>query len=283
LPPRTDNQTSRKEEEMKKIALVALVASGALAAAGAAQAKEIVSLKLCGTTGCNTVTDRDTLRGWEAEGDPAQVWQPMPAAFYTVAIAFGDDKGNVIHSDTAYWLPSSNLMRFQGQKYDPWWRLFPSQKALFVKIASGLEPFVPRLARVRVKGKNVTDPDSYLRLFGPLRDAVVPYHVKRWVRIRMLAAEPNPWISHRVLMKYAPRIRLLVRPDGYYRVPKRLARKVMRRASLAPAGASTAPVTRSGDGGNHTTLYAGVGLAGFAVLAALGVGATLARRKRSDS
>ncbi len=268
---------------MKKIALAALVAAGALAAAGAAQAKEIVSLKLCGTTGCNTVTDRDTLRGWEAEGDPEQVGLPMPAAFYTVAIAFGDDKGNVIHSDTAYWLPRSNLMRWRDQTYEPWWRLFSSQKAMFVKISSGLEPFFPRLARVRVKGRNVTDPDSYLRLFGPFRYAEVPAHVKRWVRIRMQAAEPNPWISNRASMKYAPRIRLLVRPDGYYKLPKRLARKVMRRASLAPAGTSKAPVTRSGDDGNHTTLYAGVGLAGFATLVALGVGAAIARRKRSDS
>ncbi len=75
---------------MKRIALAALVVAGLTALAGTAQAKEVMSLKICGASGCNTVTDRETLRGWEGEPnqDPASVSIAAPGRFYTVEVAF---------------------------------------------------------------------------------------------------------------------------------------------------------------------------------------------------
>jgi hypothetical protein len=253
---------------MKKFALAVLIGVGALAFAGTAQGKELQSLKICGVNGCKETTDRDALRGWEVAADPDQVSSPTPAGYYRVDIAFGEG-GNILHRDTAYWLPGRDLMRYQGQAYDPWWKLFPSQHEMMQKLAAGIDPFVPRLARVRVAGRVVADPDSYLRLFKEFRYAYVPSHAPKFVRIVLRAAEPNPWVKRRVVMRYAPKTRLLIRPDGYYKLPKALARKLMRRLSLEPSGSAAA-------------LYAGVG-AGVGALVVLGLAGSLVRKKRSNS
>lgn len=252
---------------MKRIALAALVAAGLTALTGTAQAKEVTSLKICGASGCNTVTDRETLRGWEGESnqDPASVAIAAPGRFYTVEIAFGDPEGNEVHRDTAYWLLNGNLMRSRIQTQDPWWALFPNQVALYQKIASGIEPFTPQLSRVTVKGKAVADPSSYLRLLGKFRYATLPRGRLHFVSIRMRASTPNPWVDGLVVLRYDAKRRLLTRPDGYFKLPKSVGRLVMHRASL------TAKSDSSGSGGGQTALYAGVGAAGLAALAVLAV------------
>lgn len=265
---------------MKKIALLAAVAGGLLALAGPAQAKEIVSLKICGASGCTEIKDHDSLSQWMPEGDPVQVARTRPAAFYSLDVVFGDPEGNVIHSETAYWLPGSNVMQYKGQLHDPWWKLVPTQVAMLRKASSGMDPFTPRLDRVRVGGKKVTDPNSYLRLLGKFGYSTVPAKAAGWTRVTLNAQIPTPWISGTVRMTYTPKTRLLVRPDGYYRLPKALGERLMHRASLAPPGQPQA----AGSSGGDTMLYAGVGIAGFAGLAvALLAGRTAVRRKGSNS
>jgi hypothetical protein len=258
---------------MKKIMLVALVAAGLTALTGTAQAKEVMRLKICGASGCNTVTDREALRGWEEESnqDPASVSIAAPGRFYTVEIAFGDPEGNVVHSDTAYWLPNGNLMRFTNQTLEPWWQLFPNQVALYEKVASGIEAFTPELSNVTVRGRAVADPNSYLRLFGKYRYATLPRAGLHLVRIRMTASQPNPWVNGRVVLRYDAKRRLLVRPDGYFKLPKTVGRLLMKRASLGGTTSSS-----GSGGGGHTALYAGVGAAGLVALGVLAV----ARRKK---
>jgi hypothetical protein len=257
---------------MKRIALVAIVVAGLTALAGTAQAKEVMRLKICGASGCNTVTDRETLRGWEGESnqDPASVSIAAPGRFYTVEIAFGDPEGNVVHSDTAYWLPNGNLMRFQSQPQDPWWQLFPNQVSLYQKVASGIDAFTPQLSSVTVRGKTVADPNSYLRLFGKFRYATLPRGRLHLVSIKLRSSQVNPWVDGLVVLRYDAKRRLLLRPDGYFKLPKTVGRLVMKRASLGGTTSS------SGTGGGHTALYAGVGAAGLAALAVLAV----ARRKK---
>jgi hypothetical protein len=257
---------------MKKIALLAALVVGALALAGTAQAKEIVSLKVCGASGCNSVTDRDQLRGWEQEGntDPASVSSPGAQGFYTVDLAFGDPEGNVMHRETAYWLVDSNLMRFKPDTQNPWWTLFPGQVSMFKTVASGVEPFTPALSKVTVKGKAVADPSSYLRLFGKLRYVTFPKGKLHLITIALRASQPNPWVSGMVLLRYDAGRRLLIRSDGYFRLPKSLGKLVMKRASLSSKS------TTSGTGGGHTGLYAGLGVGGLAAVAVFAV----ARRKK---
>lgn len=267
---------------MKKLIVLLGAVAGLLALSAPAQAKEIISLKVCGASICVKSTDQNVLKGWEAdgEGDPAQIWQTNPSDYYKVGIGFGD-QGKLIHTEPGYWLPGRNLMRFQGQYGYPWWRLFPSQVKMLRGVAVDLAPIAPTLSWVKVGGKQVSDPSSYLRLLGKFHEvAVLPRMAHRkTVRIVLHAPAANPWIHSTLGLHYLPKRRLLVRDSLGYRVPKRMARRVMRRVSLA---GSTPTASRSPSRADSTALYAGVGAAGLvAALGLLLVGGTV--RKARDS
>jgi hypothetical protein len=250
---------------MKKLATLVVAAAGVLALAGTAQAKEIGSLKICGANSCNSMTDRDQLRGWEpGSGEPTSQYVAPAQRYYTVEIGFTDPEGNVVHQETAYWLPDSGLMRFKGQVTDPWWRVFPNQKAMYEKVAAGIDAFTPELSRVTVKGKIAADPSSYLRLFGNFRYRAIPRAKLHLVSIRLTAATPNPWVSRTVILRYDAKRHLLIRPDGYYRLPSTLGKLVMSRSSLNSKASS-------GSGGGGTALYAGLGVGALVALAVLGI------------
>jgi hypothetical protein len=250
---------------MKKLVLILLFAVAGVALAGTAQAKEIVSLKICGASGCTTSTDRTALRGFEGEGntDPEQVPVTNPQGYFTMEIGFGDENGNLIHRETAYWLPSQNLMRFRTQPLDPWWKLFPSQAALYHKLSGDLQPFTPTLSKVTVGGKRVADPTSYLRLMGSFPWHNFPRGKLHLTKIVLRTTAPNPWVEDNVRLSYDAKRRVLFRSDGYFRIPKALGARLMSRRSLSSSPAS------SDSGHSKTALYAGVGVGGVAALAAL--------------
>jgi hypothetical protein len=258
---------------MRKITLLALAAAGVLAFAGTAQAKEVVSLKICGPSGCNSSTDREALRGWEAQSstNPESVSYTNPQSFYTIELGFGDPEGNVIHRETAYWLPDAGLMRFTSQRQEPWWTISPNQAEMYRDVAAGVEAFTPSLSRVTVAGKPVSDPTSYLRLMGNFRSVFYPKGKLHLTRIVLRSAERNPWVDRTEAVSYDAKRRLLIRSDGYFRLPAAIGKLVMKRASLATSSSTT-----SSSGSGKTGLYAGVG-AGLVV--ALGVLAVAGRKR----
>jgi hypothetical protein len=264
---------------MKKLVALAAAAAGLLALSAPAQAKEILSLKVCGASGCVKSTDPKVLAGWEGGNqDPAQVWQTNPGGYYKVTVGYGD-QGKLVAAEPAYWLPGRNLMRFTGQSGYPWWKLFPAQVKMLRAVAGDLSPFTPTLARVTVRGKSVADPNSYLRLLGRLHEAYLPYRAPHRHRLRIALHTPsaNPWIHSSLGLRYVPKKRILIRPDGEFRVPKAMARRVMRRVSLAGGAAAAQPDRPRRD---SASLYAGIGAAGLAGALAL---AALCVRKARDS
>src|SRR5262249_30079518 len=244
------------------LTLLALAAAAALALAATAQAKEIVSLKLCGASGCNILTDRDQLQGWESGINPGSQ-NAAGQRWYSVEVAFGD-RGTIIGRDTTYWLPDSSLMRWQGQTADPWSQVATSQTAVLEKLATGVDAFTPSLARATVKGKAAADPSSYLRLFGNFPYAVLGKAKLHPVRIVLTATAPNPWVDGKAVLSYDAKRRLLIRPDGYFRLPAALGKLVMSRASLNSKATS-------GSGGGGSALYAGLGVGALAAVAVLGI------------
>lgn len=264
---------------MKKLIVLAAAAAGLLALSATAQAKEVISLKVCGASSCVKTTDQSVLKGWMDEGgNPAQIWQTNPADYYRVGVGFGD-QGKLMATNVAYWLPGRSLMRYTDQRGYPWWRLNPAQVKVLRDLAGDLTPLSPVLSRVRVGGKNVSDPSSYLRLLGTFRDGI---DAKKHPSVRIALRTPfaNPWIHSAMGIRFRPQTRLLVRADGTYRVPKSMARRVMRRVSLA-TGTATA-VSHPAKHGDSTALYAGIGAAGlFGGLGLVVVGKAL--RKARDS
>jgi hypothetical protein len=252
---------------MKKLALLLVAAAGLLGLAGTAQAKEIGSLKVCGANGCNTFTDREQLKGWEPSGGQSSQPVAAPQRYYAVEMGFTDPEGsgNIIHHENAYWLPDSGLFRFKSTTDTSWWQVLPNQTAMYEKAAGAINPFTPALSKVTVKGKTAADPSSYLRLLGKFPYRPFPPGKLHLVSISLTAAAPNPWVSGTVVLRYAAKRHLLIRPDGDFRLSPTLEKLVLSRSSLK-AKAST---SGSGDGG--TALYAGVGISVLAALAVLGI------------
>jgi len=248
---------------MKKLALLFIAAAAFLTLAAAAQAKEIGSLKVCGATGCNTLSDRAELQGWELNNDPSSQSGAPAQRFYTLEIGFTD--GNtIIHREMAYWLPESGLMRFKGQVMDPWWHVSSNQAAMYQKAATGIDAFTPTLTKATVKGKATADPNSYLRLLGNFHYATLGKAKLHLTRIALTPNGENPWLNGRTILSYDAKKRLLIRPDGYFRLPASLGKLVMARASLNSKATS-------GSGGGNTALVAGLGVSAIAAIAALGL------------
>jgi hypothetical protein len=248
---------------MKKLAVLVSAAAAFLALAVAAQAKEIGSLKVCGASGCNTLADRDQLQGWEPNNDPSSQSGAAAQRYYTVEIGFTDGT-TIIHRETAYWLPDSGLMRFQGQVMDPWWQVFPNQTAMYQKLATGIDAFTPTLKRATVKGKAAADPNSYLKLFDNFHYATLGKAKLHLIRIRLTSAGENPWLNGTTILSYDAKQHLLIRPDGYFRLPASVGKLVMARASLNSKATS-------GSGEGRTALVAGLGVGAIAVIAVLGL------------
>lgn len=257
---------------MRKIALLAITTVAVLALAGTAQAKEVTSLKICGASSCKTTTDREALRDWEAQmsGNSAPVNYTNPQPYYTIEMGFGDGEGNVIHRESAYWLPDAAVQKFVSATQDPWWKLAPSQVSLYRELSSGLEAFKPTLSRVSVAGKRVSDPNSYLRLLGNFPRTLFPRGKLHLTHIILRSSTTNPWVDRVAGISYDAKRRLLIRSDGHFRLPAALGKLVMKRASLASYSS-----TGSG-GASHTALYASVGLG---LAAAAGVLALVGRKR----
>jgi hypothetical protein len=252
---------------MKKFALLVLAASGLLTLAGTAQAKEIGSLKVCGANGCNTFSDREQLKGWEPSGSVSSQAVAAAQHYYSVELGFTDPEGsgNIIHHETAYWLPDSGLFRFKATTDPSWWAVLANQKAMYEKAAAGIEPFTPELSKVTVKGQTTADPSSYLRLFGKFPYRALPRGKLHLISIKLTAATPNPWVTGTVVLRYDAKRHLLIRSDGYFRLSPTLGKLVMSRSSLRTKA------TTSGSGGGTNILIAGLGIGAVAAVGALGL------------
>jgi hypothetical protein len=251
---------------MKKIALLVVAAAAFLGLAAAAQAKEIGSLKVCGANGCNTFADRDQLKGWEPSGDVTSQAVAAAQRYYSVELGFTDPEGsgNIIHRESAYWLPDSGLFRFKATPDRSWWAVAPNQTAMYEKAAAGIEPFTPALSKVTVGGKTAADPNSYMRLFGKFPYRAFPRGKLHLVSIRLTAETPNPWVSGTVILRYDAKRHLLIRPDGYFRLSPTLGKLVMARSSLNTKASA-------GSGGGNNLLVAGLGAGAITAIAVLGL------------
>ncbi len=81
-----------------------------LVAAAPAQAKEVLSAKVCGENGCVTSRDRALIAGLAEGGDP--VGPPNAASpFFRVRLTVGDEKGKVMERFWTHFMPKGELIR----------------------------------------------------------------------------------------------------------------------------------------------------------------------------
>jgi hypothetical protein len=92
--------------------VIVLAALAALALPTAASAKEVGSLTVCGTDGCEKVTDRAALKGF-MDGGYETLSPKAPAPFFTVKVAMLHD-GEHAGGWTVQYLRAANLIRAQA-------------------------------------------------------------------------------------------------------------------------------------------------------------------------
>jgi hypothetical protein len=111
------------------------VAAAALGPAAAASAKEIASVKVCGTGGCTDVTDRATPA--ITDGGPPSVPPGEATPFYRVEVGVTGEKGEAVPGWTFLWVPAAAKVKFE----DETWANPPSTTLDELELlARGVEP-----------------------------------------------------------------------------------------------------------------------------------------------
>jgi MYXO-CTERM domain-containing protein len=81
-----------------------------LVLAAPAEAKEVLSAKVCGANGCATSRDRDLIAGLAEGGDPVDP-PKASAPFFRVRLEIGEANGKVIDRFWAHFMPKGELIR----------------------------------------------------------------------------------------------------------------------------------------------------------------------------
>jgi hypothetical protein len=89
-----------------------LATTAALVLPGAAAAKEVTAIDVCGTDGCTRIADRATLRGFEQGSELAQAPPAGAQRSYVVRVRIRDDAGASQVGWTTLWLPAAGVMAF---------------------------------------------------------------------------------------------------------------------------------------------------------------------------
>lgn len=203
-----------------------------LLATSAAAKERIKSAKVCGASGCVTVTDREkanSLVGSDTlvSPPPPSTPPPPPSSFYTVELSMGAD-GNI--RSTFYYVPSVAMARpahmpgQAGPSLRLWLTVRPEAAALFREVTVGLEPFPkPRLSSVRIGSKTIVDgADSYLRLFELPSTSGLGELLAYSESIDLRSTQPTPWTDSSSDLSFSPSAGLLARGGQAVRIPEGL-------------------------------------------------------------
>ena len=207
---------------MKKLIVVA-AALGALAVAGAASAKEVKSLAVCGANGCTEVPKGGEMHGY-IEGTTAAAAPPV-SAYYTVKAVVGGDGETA--SWTSYYVPAANVLAGIANPTQTvnWIQMPERSRALYAKATAKLEPFPPpRITDAFVDGRRVDgDASTYGRLLT-LPEEFTPYPSEwDWVAVDLRSAHASPWTASDRDLMYSPSAKLLERGTARVPLPRSLA------------------------------------------------------------
>jgi len=220
--------------------LLPLLALAALALAASALAKEPKSATVCGADDCATTTDRQGLLNL-MNGNGST---PPPAAgdYYKVTMTIDVPPDAGVGPKVEWWYTASGGGALRSVEKDPsgvtaWYPLTATGKALMARVTSGLEPFsLPKVASVTIGGKPVSDPSSYLRLFGQTATGTPQVSAGDWQDI-VFSGPASPWTDNAVTLQYSPSANAVLRGYDIAKLPPSLAAKVESRSSLAPGSA----------------------------------------------
>jgi hypothetical protein len=241
-PRRVYSLRASRRSPMRRLMVVAAVATSVLAATTGAQAKAPPSgFEVCGPAACTSVSafaDAEPLAinlFYGGEGS-ATLWTPnLPAAsFYAVHWSFDPEQNH-----TGYYVPLLNAFRYVSVSGPEslsdsahWMKLGGAGRTILERLTSTLQPYAPPVpSRVTVGGKPVQDPASYLRLWS-VGKATYTWPATGFMAIRFTSDTPSPWTDRAAQLSVSRRGAFLMRDSTVYRIPAQLARLVRAHASL---------------------------------------------------
>ena len=207
-------------------AILAAAAFSLLAFVPAAQAKEMVYTGACGATGCQAIKPGIALSPHGLAGAVA----PPLGSYYVLQVGYGDGKTISVRG-AQYFVPASGVVigKDVPGPNDGWSRLPAKALTALRKATAGIEPYaVPVPTRAYVGTRRMPDAKPFLPLLGPLEPAAVPHTGETPIAIGLEWAKPNPWSSASALLNYLPKARIVIRLDGYFCVPSRVADRIDR-------------------------------------------------------
>jgi hypothetical protein len=219
-----------------RVGIAVLLASAVLGWVGSAQAKQLSAFKVCGATGCSTVTDRATLttliRAIETQRQLTRVSTPAPAPFLRLEYWVKGDRGRgptFVH----YYLPSRGVAEVITGPGSWTWIRPDAISAVLQRTTKGTKAFrTPRISSVTLGGRTVEDPASYVRLFA-LNGKVDGFKgAPDWQSIVVKTGRPSPWSTSAAMLEYSRSTNVLWRGNEFVQVPAAIASRLEARASL---------------------------------------------------
>ncbi|MGZ4430233.1 MAG: hypothetical protein ACXVYV_01180 [Gaiellales bacterium] len=252
---------------MKLTSLAVLVAALVLPTAASAKGGPIVSLAVCGASGCTPVADRSTFHSLEMYlyGERANPRAAPPIGPYYRLVArvrWLPDR-----RVTAFFVPGSGITTaFTGS-----WTAVPGNVLTALTTAAAeQQPASPALAGVDVDAHRVSDTAAYAALLHPLRARVHVSHADwstPWTYVTLHMTQPVPFRTTFVYVPGAHAIAILGADASGYAVPGGLEDVIRADAGLPALGR-----------GSSRTPFIAAGAA--LLLAALGVVLVVVRRGR---
>jgi hypothetical protein len=225
----------------------AFLVSATLVWAAPAQAKELAAFKVCGPSGCTSVTDgtllRSLIRGVEAQGDAVRVGTPPPTPFLRLEYwVRGDLAGGP--SFVQYYVPSRGALALLSGPQTWIWVRPRAVQAVLDRVTSATAPFAaPRISAVAIGGKAVRDPGSYARLFSFTGKAERFPDEPDWQRIVITTAARSPWSTSAVTLEYSRSTDVLWRGSEFVKVTRAVASRIEARRSLTGSAGRSFPWT----------------------------------------
>ena len=221
---------------MKRFFTALGLLGSALALVVPAHAKELASLKVCGASGCQTITEPTLLRKAiglaEIQGEPVQISTPRPAPFFRLEFMVKGDEGST-PSFLQHYVPSTGAVTWRVGEGAWGWISAGQRRSLYDRATAGVQPFGrPSFTGVRIGGRPAADPASYallLRLNEPSDD--YPYE-SDWIPIEFGSATPSPWTTDAPTIEYSPSENILWRGTEFIAVPDDIAGQLEARKSL---------------------------------------------------
>lgn len=143
-----------------------------LVLAAPAQAKEVLSVKVCGENGCVTSRDRGLIAALADGGDPVDP-PTAAAAFFRVRLTIGDEKGKVMDHFWTHFMPKGELIRGSD---GTWMRATDAYTGALKKVVTPSMSAYPasRLAKLLASDQPVPTDQAQLSSFEPPRSQPDP-------------------------------------------------------------------------------------------------------------